>query len=56
MLISYDGVAEAKEAEIFHWQDLTLVLIQINLFDTAHVPLTGLQQKDLYNDDFIKAA
>lgn len=54
MLISYDGVAEARGRD-FSIGEFNISLNSNQSFDTAHVPLTGLQQKDLYNDDFIKA-
>lgn len=53
MLISYDGVAEARGRD-FSVGEFNISLNSNQSFDTAHVPLTGLQQKDLFNDDFIK--
>lgn len=54
MLISYDGVAEARGRD-FSVGELNISLNSNQSFDTAHVPLTGLQQKALFNEDFIKA-
>ena len=54
MLVSYDGVAEAR-GRAFPVGEFNVKLNANQSFDTAHVSLTQLQQKNLYNDDFEKA-
>ena len=54
MLVSYDGVAEAR-GRAFPVGEFNIKLNANQSFDTAHVSLTRLQQKNLYNDDFEKA-
>ena len=54
MLVSYDGVAEAR-GRAFPVGEFNVKLNANQSFDTAHVSLTQLQQKNLYNDDFEEA-
>ena len=54
MLVSYDGVAEAR-GRAFPVGEFNVKLNANQSFDTAHVSLTKLQQKNLYNDDFEEA-
>ncbi len=54
MLASYDGVAEAR-GRAFPVGEFNVKLNANQSFDTAHVSLTRLQQKNLYDDDFEKA-
>ena len=54
MLVSYDGVAEAR-GRAFPVGEFNIKLNANQSFDTAHVSLTRLQQKNLYNDNFEKA-
>ena len=54
MLVSYDGVAEAR-GRAFPVGEFNVKLNANQSFDTAHVSLTKLQQKNLYTDDFEKA-
>lgn len=54
MLVSYDGVAEAR-GRAFPVGEFNMKLNANQSFDTAHVSLTQLQQKNLYNDDFEEA-
>jgi len=54
MLVSYDGVAEARGRD-FPVGELNIKLNANQSFDTAHISLTKLQQENLYNDDFEKA-
>ena len=54
MLVSYDGVAEAR-GRAFPVGEFNVKLNANQSFDTAYVSLTKLQQKNLYNDDFEEA-
>nr|WP_326165127.1 FtsX-like permease family protein [uncultured Oscillibacter sp.] len=54
MLVSYDGAAEAR-GRAFPVGEFNIELNANRSFDTAHVSLTKLQQKDLYDEDFEKA-
>ena len=53
MLVSYDGVAEAR-GRAFPVGEFNIKLNANQSFDTAHISLTKLQQKNLYNNDFEK--
>ena len=50
MLISYDGVAEARYRD-FPVGEFNIQLNANQSWDTADVSLAGLQQKDLLNTD-----
>jgi len=54
MLVSYDGVAEARGRD-FPVGEFNIKLNANQSFDTAHISLTKLQQENLYHDDFEKA-
>ncbi len=54
MLVSYDGAAEAR-GRAFPVGEFNIKLNANQSFDTAHISLTKLQQKNLYHDDFEKA-
>lgn len=54
MLVSYDGVAEARERE-FPTGEFNIQLNANQSWDTADVSLAGLQQKNLLNSDFVNA-
>ena len=54
MLFSYDAVAEAKGRD-FPVGEFDIRLNANQSFDTAAVSLAGLQQLNLFNDDFISA-
>ncbi len=54
MLVSYDGVAEAR-GRAFPAGEFNIKLNANQSFDTAHVSLTELQRKNLYHNDFEKA-
>ena len=54
MLVSYDGVAEAR-GRAFPVGEFNIKLNANQSFDTAHISLTRLQQKNLFNDGFEKA-
>mgnify|MGYP005863531433 FL=1 len=54
MLVSYDGVAEARGRE-FPTGEFNIQLNANQSWDTADVSLAGLQQKNLLNSDFVNA-
>ena len=54
MLVSYDGVAEARVRE-FPTGEFNIQLNANQSWDTADVSLAGLQQKNLLNSDFVNA-
>ncbi len=54
MLVSYDGAAEAR-GRAFPVGEFNIKLNANQSFDTVHISLTQLQQKNLYHDDFEKA-
>ena len=54
MLLSYDAVAEAKGRD-FPVGEFDIRLNANQSFDTTAVSLAGLQQLNLFNDDFISA-
>ena len=54
MLVSYDGVAEAR-GRAFPVGEFNIKLNANQSFDTAHISLSNLQQKNFFNDDFVKA-
>ena len=54
MLISYDGVAEARYRD-FPVGEFNIQLNANQSWDTADVSLAGLQQKDLLNTDLVNA-
>ncbi len=54
MLVSYDGVAEAR-GRAFPVGEFNIKLNANQSFDTAHISLSNLQQKNFYNDDFVEA-
>ena len=54
MLVSYDGVAEAR-GRAFPAGEFNIKLNANQSFDTAHVSLTELQRKNLYHNDFERA-
>ena len=54
MLVSYDGVAEARGRE-FPTGEFNIQLNANQSWDTADVSLAGLQKKNLLNADFVNA-
>ena len=54
MLVSYDGVAEARGKD-FPTGEFNIQLNANQSWDTADVSLAGLQQKNLLNPDFVNA-
>lgn len=54
MLISYDGVAEARGKD-FSVGEFNISLNANQSWDTADISLAELQQKHLFDDDFVKA-
>ena len=54
MLVSYDGVAEARGKK-FPTGEFNIQLNANQSWDTADVSLAGLQQKNLLNTDFVNA-
>ena len=54
MLFSYNGLAEAKSRD-FPVGEFNIQLNANQSWDTADVSLTGLQQKNLLNTDFVNA-
>lgn len=54
MLFSYNGLAEAKSRD-FPLGEFNIQLNANQSWDTADVSLTGLQQKNLLNTDFVNA-
>ena len=54
MLVSYDGVAEARGRD-FPVGEFNIQLNANQSWDTADISLAGLQQKNLLNPDFVNA-
>ena len=54
MLVSYDGVAEAR-GRAFPVGEFNIQLNANQSWDTAGISLSGLQQKNFLNADFINA-
>ena len=54
MLVSYDGVAEARGRE-FPVGEFNIQLNANQSWDTAGISLSGLQQKNFLNADFVNA-